>query len=99
MAPDEISWNAVLSACEPGSLWQTASELLKAHRFRDEVSFNTVISSHEKARKWCGALFSLEKMCFSTLEPSKITLDATAHALQKSSEWRFAVHQVDRTSP
>ena len=51
--PDEITYNAAISACEKSGQWQLALNLLslmpKAEVLPSEITFNAAISACEKA--------------------------------------------------
>ena len=95
---DDITRNSAISACEAAQRWEMAiaiAEKVTYHRLQqDEVTYNAVISCLDN--RWALALQSAGQMTLCSLLPSFITVDSVACALQKSSEWKFAILQLER---
>ena len=55
LSPNEISYNAAISACEKGKQWEEALRLLKQMTCRalthDEISYSAAISACEKGKQ------------------------------------------------
>ena len=55
LTPDEISYNAAISACEKGKQWEEALRLLQQMTCRaltpDEISYSAAISAFEKGKQ------------------------------------------------
>ena len=96
---DIISSNTAMSAFEASSLWQISVMIKSFSNFSlqpDEIAYNTMISSFD-GQQWSLALLAMTEMTCQEVLPSNITLDATTHALQGSSEWILAIAQLTRT--
>ena len=67
-----ISYNAAISACEKGDMWQLAHGLLLAARHAklemNVISFNALLGATEKASLWQRSLALLDGFQLQSLE-------------------------------
>jgi pentatricopeptide repeat protein len=93
--PDVISYSAAISACEKGSQWQRALDLLKEMREQDVQPdlpcFNAAISACEKGSQYQRALELLDEIQEQGLEPDAISFSAAISACERAGERRKAL--------
>ena len=87
-----ISYNAAISACEKGSQWQEALELLAEMQAQglepNVISYSAAISACEKGEQWEKSLFLLTIMPQSILQPCVICYQSAVLACSKAFQWR-----------
>jgi len=85
VAPNTITYNAAISACEKGGEWERALELLggmeAAGVAPNTVTYNAAISACEKGGKWERALELLDGMEAAGVAPDTVTYSAAIEAL------------------
>ncbi|CAE8614970.1 unnamed protein product [Polarella glacialis] len=101
ITPDEISYNAAISACEKSAQWQVALRLLSVAMPQmrvapSEVSYNAAISACEKGGQWQMAIGLLHDMSEMQLSPDQITFSAVMSACEKGSQWQLALAILSR---
>ena len=95
--PDQISFNAGISACNKARKWQMVLYLLSqmtAARVvpnRISFSFNACISACEKAGEWQMTLHLLSLMPEAGVIPDRILFEAGIRACSKADEWQMAL--------
>ncbi|CAE8589698.1 unnamed protein product [Polarella glacialis] len=84
VVPNEISYNAAISACEKGGQWQLALNLLsrmpEARVVPNEISYNAAIGACSKGGQWELALDLFGLMAKHELVPHRITYNAILDA-------------------
>ncbi|CAE8656581.1 unnamed protein product [Polarella glacialis] len=90
VVPNEITYNAAISACEKGGQWQVALNLLslvpEARVVPDKISYNAAISACEKGGQWQLALNLLSLMPEARVMPDEITYNAAISACERSQQ-------------
>jgi pentatricopeptide repeat protein len=90
VAPNVISFNAAISACEKGGQWQRALSLLEEMRAAgvtpNVISFSAAISACEKGGQWQRALSLLEEMRAAGVTPNVISFNAAILACAAGSQ-------------
>merc|ERR1712070_390335 len=80
IAPDTITYNASISACEKGGQWQKALTLLQEMQDKkiapNTITYSASISACEKGSEWQKALTLLREMELSFLLPNDILLQS-----------------------
>eukprot|EP00439_Symbiodinium_sp_Y106_P057621 s2471_g8.t1 len=95
--PDQISFNAGISACNKARKRQMVLYLLSqmtAARVvpnRISFSFNACISACEKAGEWQMTLHLLSLMPEAGVIPDRILFEAGIRACNKADEWQMAL--------
>ncbi|CAK0872582.1 unnamed protein product [Prorocentrum cordatum] len=86
LEPTLFSYNAGISACEKGRLWQQALALLSEAREKTvelDVSYSAGISACEKGQQWKRAMVLFGEMREAELEPTVILYIAGTCACEK----------------
>ena len=95
LAPNDVSFNAAISACEKCGEWQMALRLLSkmfaAAIFPTVISFNASISACDKSSQWQMALSLLSLVPATKIAPNVITFSAGMQACANAREWRTAL--------
>ena len=93
--PNEISFNADISACEKGGEWQMALSLLSqmsaAGAVPDQFSYNAGISACEKGGEWQKALYLLSQMPSARVVPNEISFGAGIKSCGAARIWELAL--------
>ena len=96
MAADVISYNTTISACEKGSQWEIALQVLAnmqpAKTLPDVISFCAAVSACEKASQWESAVHLWSQMPTASIDNDVIAFNATMSACEKASQWQTAFH-------
>eukprot|EP00931_Biecheleriopsis_adriatica_P075602 TRINITY_DN49425_c0_g1_i1.p1 TRINITY_DN49425_c0_g1~~TRINITY_DN49425_c0_g1_i1.p1 ORF type:complete len:897 (-),score=164.31 TRINITY_DN49425_c0_g1_i1:53-2743(-) len=92
--PDEISFNAVISACANSGKWELTLDLLEA--MWDEsaspniISYNTALWACSKSQRWEWGLFLLRETWLSGVPATLVTYNAAISAC-RSKQWETAL--------
>ena len=92
---DLVSYTAAIAACERGSQWQRALELLETFEsFKetpDTVMFNAAISAAQSGARWEVSLSQLGRMQTLTVRVDAVTQNTVLSACEVVSFWQLAV--------
>ena len=104
VAPDVVSYNSTISACEKAGQWERALELLsemQEHGLEpDVISYSATISACEKGGEWRRALelFNEMRRRRPEIEPNSFIYNAMISACEKArggAEWQCAIELLD----
>ena len=94
-APDPITFNTCISACQKGLQWELALHLLAsmptARATPDEISYNSGISACQKGSQWQMALELVSEMHTQNLRRDVISFSAAVSALERDGLWQLAL--------
>ncbi|CAE8656583.1 unnamed protein product [Polarella glacialis] len=90
VVPNEITYNAAISACEKVGQWQRALSLLgsmpEARTSPDEISFSASISACGPGGQWQSALDVLRKMLEQQVMPDEVSYNALISVCERSQQ-------------
>ncbi|CAE8586890.1 unnamed protein product [Polarella glacialis] len=90
VVPNEVTYNAAISACEKSGQWQQALSLLslmpEARVVPNEITYSAAISACEKAGQWQLGLNLLSRMPEARVVPDQITYNAAITMCERSQE-------------
>ncbi|CAE7484748.1 FCPE, partial [Symbiodinium sp. CCMP2456] len=90
-----VARNAAVSACEKGSHWQGALQLLREAEEgtlqANAITYNSACSALEKARRWQQALQLLAQLRQRGLEATLISYCAAIGACARGENWQGAI--------
>ena len=93
--PDEISFNAAISAAEKAGQWEHALQLLANMSAEavnpSTISYNAAISACAKPGEWEVALALLAVMSETGLPCDEITFNCVSNACEKAGRWQLAL--------
>ncbi|CAE8608323.1 unnamed protein product [Polarella glacialis] len=99
LQPGISTLNRAVSACEPGSRWQFALQLLSNTSDGprpDLVSHNTALAVLARGHEWRRALLLLEEVVRAGFRPSEITFGAAVVACERAACWTRALELMCR---
>ncbi|CAK9047939.1 unnamed protein product [Durusdinium trenchii] len=92
--PNVISFSACMNACEKGSRWEMALDLLsqmpEAQIEPNFISFGTALSALSKGEAWKEALQLLCELPERGIETGMISMNAALSACGRASKWQEA---------
>lgn len=95
VAPNVISYSAVISSCGPRAAWQQSLALLRKLAITiapNDVSYNATINTCERAGQWQEALDVFSSMAHAELRPTAVTFGSLMNACAKMERWQLAMH-------
>merc|ERR1712137_1450706 len=99
IAPNTITYNAAISACEKGEQWQEAlrllNELKKTNIAPDTITYSAAISGCQKGWQWQEALRLLDEMKKNNIAPDTITYSVAIFACEKGERWQEGLTLLD----
>jgi pentatricopeptide repeat protein len=92
VAPNLITFGAVISALARGGQWEKALDLFHSMKVTyrlnpDITSFNAVIHACEKSDQWRKALEVFQEMLQCRVIPDNITFSLLVRACERSNQW------------
>lgn len=98
-APDLLSYNALLKACERAADWDTAIEtlsIMKSHKIvPDAISYTSAVGALGRAREWEKALSLWLTMLTDGISPDTLALRTLLRALSGAAQWPTALAVFD----
>ena len=95
VVPDDVVYNAIISACEKGGRWQRALALFQTmpeqRLVPDVVGYGAIISACEKGGQWQRALALFQTMPEERVVPNVVIYGAIISAFEKGGEWQRAL--------
>ncbi|CAJ1367618.1 unnamed protein product, partial [Effrenium voratum] len=97
-----VATSKAITACEKGSTWPAALQLLHAAAREklqlDTIIMNSAISACEKGGAWQQALLLLTSFPKrQLLRDDVISFNAAISACEKADHWRLALHLLEKT--
>eukprot|EP00435_Cladocopium_sp_Y103_P007303 s5884_g2.t1 len=91
--PDVVSYNAILSAYEKGSQWESAVHLVSLMRTcgdvtPDVITYSAVTSACQQASEWQLGLQTFTAMKLSKMAPDVVVCNAAISSCEKGSNWQ-----------
>ncbi|CAK9074200.1 unnamed protein product [Durusdinium trenchii] len=94
LAPDLVTFNAFLAACESAQKWESALQTIQTMQQRhfqpDLISFNTWLSTYQKASEWERALDVFKEMSHRGALPDDISYNVVISACHQAAQWQVA---------
>lgn len=101
LSPNEVSYNASISALEKSQQWSWAlallSEMPAALVPPGTVSYNAALTACEKAQQWEAAVGLFSELQLSQVAPSVVTYNALISAFEKGAQWAHALSTLHGT--
>ena len=100
MYPDEISFNAAISACEKCGVWDKALAILAAMSSKGSstpglITLNAAMSACEKGQRWTEALDLFSRARVWQLCPNEISWQVVLSACERATQWPAALQLLD----
>ncbi|OLQ06731.1 Pentatricopeptide repeat-containing protein, chloroplastic [Symbiodinium microadriaticum] len=92
LSPNQISFNASISACEKGGHVEDAPNEMRSFRVEaGSTSFNAAISACEKRLAWQQAVQLLSDLLLTGIEANVISYNAAISACEKALQWKIGL--------
>ncbi|CAE7504611.1 unnamed protein product [Symbiodinium sp. KB8] len=92
-APDIVSFNSTLGACDKGGQWRVAVALLEALETRsleaDKFTYSTIINTCGRSEEWIQALSLLDHAHLRGVAIDLVVLNTLVTACERAKEWRL----------
>ena len=100
IAPNVISHNAAISACEKGGQWQHAMSLFEAiiEADRDVISYSATMNACQRGGQWQQALLLMEEMTRATIDAGVICYCAAMSACGRASQLQLVLTLMEEIS-
>lgn len=76
VAANELTYSAIISACEKGRQWKFAGGLLSLTSQEDVITLSAVLSAFQKADQWESAFTQLGMMLLGQVQPNTFSLNS-----------------------
>ncbi|CAE8619200.1 unnamed protein product [Polarella glacialis] len=100
VVPNQITYNAAISAGSKGGQWQLALTLLSLMPDRgllpDEITYSASISACSKGAQWQMAVNLLNLMPEARLVPNATPYNAALSACEKGGQWQLGLNLLSR---
>lgn len=73
---NELTYSALISACEKGREWKLAGTLMSLSSQRDTITISALLSAFQKADRWEGAFHQLSLMPLRRVLPNAFSINA-----------------------
>eukprot|EP00435_Cladocopium_sp_Y103_P027700 s1796_g6.t2 len=73
---NELTYSAIISACEKGREWKLAGTLMPLSSQRDTITISALLSAFQKADRWEGAFHQLNLMPLRRVLPNAFSINS-----------------------